>query len=109
MVGSGCESLMSLEGCALPARGRPQPAKLNQDRVTFVVEGHSGEFPDGFLKSVYYTSLLVCVRALLALPESGQYRFSSATNRCGPLVSVQIIWFIPAESSSLGVGPGFKC
>lgn len=55
MVGSGCESLMSLGGCVLPARGRPQPAKLHQDRVTFVIEGHSGEFPDGFLKFGYYT------------------------------------------------------
>lgn len=76
MVGWGCESLMSLEGCALPARGRPQPAKLNQHRVTFVVEGHSREFPDGFLKSGYYTPLLGCVRALQELPESGQDRFS---------------------------------
>lgn len=109
MVGSGCESLMSSEGCALPARGRPQPAKLNQDRVTFVAEGHSGEFPDGFLKSGYYTPLLVCVRALQELPEFGQDRFSSAPDFCGSLVSVQIIWFMPAESSSLEAGPGFKC
>lgn len=91
MVGSSCESLMSLEGCALPARGKPQPAQLNQDRVTFVVEGHSREFPDGFLKSGYYTPLLVCVRVVQELPESGQDSISSATHCCGPLVSIQII------------------
>lgn len=82
---------MCLEGCPLPARRRPQLAKLSQNRVTLVVEGHSGEFPDGFLKSVYYTPLVFCVRALQELSEFVQDRFSSARNWCGPLVSVQII------------------
>ena len=71
-VMTGGESLMYLEGCPRPAWRRPQLAKLSQDRVTLVVEGHSGEFPDGFLKSVYYTPLLFCVRALQELSESVQ-------------------------------------
>lgn len=82
---------MYLEGCPLPAQRRPQLAKLSQDRVTLVVGEHGGEFPDGFLKSLYYAPLLCCVRALQEVSESAQDRFSGARNQCGPLVSVQII------------------
>jgi len=78
---------MYLEGCPLPARRRPQLANLSQYGVTLVVWGHSGEFPDGFLKSVYYTPPLFYVRALQELSESVQDRFSSARNWCSPLVS----------------------
>lgn len=53
--------------------------------------------------------LLYTTAGLQELPESGQDRFSSASSFCGSLVSVQIIWFMPAESYSLEVGPGFKC
>lgn len=75
---TGGESLIYLEGCPLQ---RPQLAKLSQDRVTLVVEGHSGEFPDGFLKSACYTPLPFHVNALQELFESVQDRPSSARNR----------------------------
>lgn len=75
---TGGESLIYLEGCPLQ---RPQLAKLSQDRVTLVVEGHSGEFPDGFLRSARYTPLPFHMRTLQELSESVQDRPSSARNR----------------------------
>lgn len=52
---------MYLEGYPLPIQRRPQLAKISQDRVTLVVEGHIGEFPDSLLKSMHYTPLLFCI------------------------------------------------
>lgn len=75
---TGGESLIYLEGCPLQ---RPQLAKLSQDRVTLVVEGHSGEFPDGFLRSARYAPLPFHGRALQELSESVQDRPSRARNR----------------------------
>lgn len=72
---TGGESLIYLEGCPLQ---RPQLAKLSQDRVTLVVEGHSGEFPDGFLRSARYAPLPFHGRALQEGLEIGMSRHTSA-------------------------------